>query len=219
MTVATLRAKMRRITRLKCHFSLRTLFLVVTIASLSVGLICRPVLERIDRVNSIVRHGAQIDYVDSTASSPTWKRIVGAILGEASVFDVECVYFGGWAIDDSLSFQITDNQLVHLSTFPCLRRLDLTGTKVSDTGMDLVAGLTNLEVLILDRTALSDAGLVKLEKLSRLRRISVIDTGVTPAAIQQFSTLHPDCDVRWMHHVREEVRPAEAWSVDVTLVP
>ena len=44
--------------------------------------------------------------------------------------------------------------------------------------MDLVAGLTNLEVLILDRTALSDAGLVKLEKLSRLRRISVIDTGV-----------------------------------------
>jgi len=53
---------------------------------------------------------------------------------------------------------------VHLIGLTKLQHLNLTDTKITDTGLVHLKGLTNLEVLLLRRTKVTPAGVKKLQQ-------------------------------------------------------
>ncbi len=61
--------------------------------------------------------------------------------------------------------------------------LKLSGSKVSDSGMAFIAGLSKLTRLYLDNTKLSDAGLAKLTGLKNLQYLNLTGTAVTAKGI------------------------------------
>ncbi len=73
----------------------------------------------------------------------------------------------------------SDEGLKLLANLSNLGRLHLERTGVGDGAMAHLAGLTNLEYLNLYGTKVTDAGLVHLESLQKLQRLYVWQTGVT----------------------------------------
>ena len=65
------------------------------------------------------------------------------------------------------------------------RAVDLSDTKVTDTGLQHLSRLTQLEKLSLDRTGVTDGGLEHLQELPRLKAISLCGAiQVTDAALE-----------------------------------
>jgi hypothetical protein len=60
--------------------------------------------------------------------------------------------------------KITDTGLAHLKGLTELHEFDLSGTKVTDTGLVHLKGLANLERLYLNETKTTDAGVADLQK-------------------------------------------------------
>ena len=79
--------------------------------------------------------------------------------------------------------------------FPHLDSLDLRKSKITDMALESIADLPELNLLILDRTAISNAGLAKLGRLSRLRHLSVTNTGVDQEGIDALKTAIPGLNV------------------------
>ena len=79
--------------------------------------------------------------------------------------------------------KVTDAGLQSLAGMKNLTRLRLENTTISDAGIDALLGLEKLEYLNLYGTKITDAGLAKLEKLANLKSLYAWQTGVTkPAA-------------------------------------
>jgi internalin A len=71
--------------------------------------------------------------------------------------------------------QLTGNGLIHLQALGSLRELRFYSTPIEDEGLRHVAQLSALEVLSLQSTHVTDAGLISLEKLTRLRELILPD--------------------------------------------
>lgn len=69
--------------------------------------------------------------------------------------------------------RITDKQLRWLASFPELRELDLSNTKVTNAGMPALRGLAKLENLNLSCTLVTDEGLMHLRMLGNLRYLDL----------------------------------------------
>jgi len=118
--------------------------------------------------------------------------------------------------------QITDLGVAKLAKLKKLRRLDLSGAKVTSTGLKalhnfpqlerlslwncrglddatatVLAGLPNLTNLDLSDTPLSDAALEKLKALSRLQHLYLTGTKITAAAAETFRKEKSGCFVSW----------------------
>lgn len=74
---------------------------------------------------------------------------------------------------DERGYDVTDQDLAKLADLKKLRLLDLGANPVGDAGLEQIAGLENLEWLILCDTKITSAGLVHLGRLSRLRTLSL----------------------------------------------
>jgi hypothetical protein len=74
---------------------------------------------------------------------------------------------------------VTDEWLRHLAGLPDLRRLELSGTAVSDVGLAALRDLKNLEWLNVCLTPVTNAGLKHLAGLTNLRRLVICSTRVT----------------------------------------
>lgn len=74
---------------------------------------------------------------------------------------------------------VTDTGLVHVASMPNLTRLDLHGTRVTDAGLKALRSLRRVEYLNLYGTGVTDAGLQQLKRLVHLRRLYLWRTGVT----------------------------------------
>lgn len=70
-----------------------------------------------------------------------------------------------------------------------IRRLDLSGTALSDTGMAQIAAFANLQRLSIPRTQVTDAGLVHVQKLADLEVVNLYGTAVTDAGLDTFKRL------------------------------
>ena len=68
---------------------------------------------------------------------------------------------------------LTDAGVRHLSRMPQLRHLDLSGTQVTDRGVEALRDLPNLETISLSWTAITDAGTPHLTHCERLRRVDL----------------------------------------------
>jgi hypothetical protein len=66
---------------------------------------------------------------------------------------------------------------------------------VGDRDVARLCELSELKWLVLDNTELSDAGLLSLSKLTKLRRLYVRGTRVTSVGIQRLQRVLPDVEI------------------------
>jgi hypothetical protein len=74
---------------------------------------------------------------------------------------------------------------------PHLSRLRLSGTKVTDAGLERLKGLRYLEYLNLVDTDVSDAGLRALEAMPRLRSVHLWGTRATEGGVARLQRALP----------------------------
>jgi len=91
--------------------------------------------------------------------------------------------------------KITDKSLAILSTFPNLRKIDLSETAVTGAGASKILALPHLEVLILTGTGADDAWLKSLQPGASLRTLGLFQTKVTDQAIDVFRKANPKLTV------------------------
>jgi Leucine-rich repeat (LRR) protein len=92
---------------------------------------------------------------------------------------------------------ITASGLKHLSGLPVERLSLWNAAGLNDTAGDTLAMLDSLQSLDLSYTAAGDQTLRGLAKLPRLRRLYVTNTKMTPEAVEAFRREHPQCTVSW----------------------
>ena len=68
-------------------------------------------------------------------------------------------------IDGTIVRDLTDADLIHLRRMTCLKKLDLHGQGITNTGLEWLAGLARLKVLRLHQTQVTDAAAAKLKKV------------------------------------------------------
>ena len=71
------------------------------------------------------------------------------------------------------SKNVTDAGLRALARLPNLRHLDLSGTGITDRGLDVLRDLRDLRVFVMRHDAVSDAGVSNLAHCDRLERVEV----------------------------------------------
>ncbi|OWK34535.1 hypothetical protein [Fimbriiglobus ruber] len=75
--------------------------------------------------------------------------------------------------------------------------LDLTGARVGDTEVGVLAEAKRLRKLRLDRTAVTDTGLDRLRGSTELVELGVVGTPITESAAASFRKALPGCTVFW----------------------
>ena len=91
--------------------------------------------------------------------------------------------------------RITDTGLSTVAQFHNLTRLHLNRTRVSDRGLPQLAGLRHLEYLNLYGTGVTDAGLESLAALKRLRTLHVWQTRVSDSGLERLQSALPRLEV------------------------
>ena len=79
--------------------------------------------------------------------------------------------------------EVTDASLAHLAGLTALELLILDGTHVTDAGLAHLTGLTALKALDLIGTQVTDAGLAHLAGLAALETLDLAGTQVTDAGV------------------------------------
>ena len=91
---------------------------------------------------------------------------------------------------------LNDDHLNYLSAFPNLTRLKIQRNQsVTDSGIEALKELKNLNELNLYGTRISDAAFISLGKIKSLKKLFVWNTLVTPGGIQSFIEQHPEVEV------------------------
>jgi Leucine-rich repeat (LRR) protein len=96
--------------------------------------------------------------------------------------------------DFSLYFAeyVTDEGVASIKDWKRLKRLNLHGTKASDTALEHIAGINTLESLDVGSTLMTDVGLERLTSLTNLRELTMGGNELGDAGLQalrQMSTL------------------------------
>ncbi len=90
---------------------------------------------------------------------------------------------------------VTSQDLTLLRQLPAVRYLNLDSTVIGDAGLEQVALLEHLEILILNRTLVTDAGLEHLSNLTSLQVVELSGTSVTLAGMERLHEKHPHCTI------------------------
>lgn len=93
---------------------------------------------------------------------------------------------------------ITDDDLRVFESAPTTRGLFLFKNQVTDVGMVHLKDLKMLETLDLRRNpGITDAGLVHLENLSNLKQVYLMSTAVTPAGVSKLQQKLPKTEIHY----------------------
>ncbi len=93
--------------------------------------------------------------------------------------------------------EIDDQALESLAGLINLEILVLTRTKITDSGIARLSHLVNLDELRLNETVVSDACLIHLEGLSKLRNLEMCKTNVTGEGVAKLQLKLPNCEISW----------------------
>lgn len=85
--------------------------------------------------------------------------------------------------------KVTDTDLVYLKGLTNLRQLSLYDTNVTDAGLVHLKGLTKLRTLSLSDTKVTDAGLVHLKGLTKIENLDLSGTQVTDSGLMRLKGL------------------------------
>ncbi|HVA47817.1 MAG TPA: protein kinase [Pirellulales bacterium] len=79
--------------------------------------------------------------------------------------------------------KVCDADLAELAGMSNLQALDLEGTAITDAGLAHLSGLSGLRRLDLSGTSITDAGLERLQSLADLRRLFLAETAISDAGM------------------------------------
>ncbi len=187
--------------RWRFQFSIRSL-LVLTVA---VAMPCSWLavkLQQANRQKRAVEWVAEVDGLvtydyqtaNSTAPGPKWLR---QELGEDFFSEVVALQLDRMYSRQPLPYKIpwellsnadiTDVGLTRLEYLPQLQELKLDCTQIGDAGLEHMAGLTQLRVLVLNDAAgvfhagtqITNVGLFHLQRLTHLQRLCFLSYGIT----------------------------------------
>jgi hypothetical protein len=190
------------------RFTLRTLFIGVTITAIWLGFKFNESRRQAVALREITAHGADALYEHqiSGTAQPLIPTRVRHFIGEDMFQDVVRLNFknGFPETDDGFAplaglnsvtvintegSNVTDSGLEHLrhsSTLTCLRLID---AKVTDEGLMHLQRLKHLDMLDLSGNHITDAGLVHLAALEKLEYLTLQGTSVSNAGILSLAPL------------------------------
>jgi hypothetical protein len=124
--------------------------------------------------------GVSVGSEEARPHSPEREAAIAAVekLGGKVGIDGEAAGQPVWRVD--LSATAANDQVVkQLSAFPDLEVLDVSETRITDAALITVGRLSKLREILLDGTAVTDRGLGQLNGLTHLEFLSVLETRVT----------------------------------------
>ena len=182
------------------RFSVRGLILFVLVVGIMLGWAIRFVrsvhLQR-KAAMAIFQAGGSTWYawewgVDSPAPTPTnsfWEGNHGCVpSGWERWIEVDFVRSINFVF---LLHAGTDREMAHIGHLTQLEVLYLNATRVTDAGLTDLEGLTALRYLSLGGSKITDAGLVHLKGLTNLRVLNLINTKVSDAGIRDLQRALP----------------------------
>ena len=183
------------------QWSLRTLFVVVTVLSVALGIVLHRARTRREALRAIDELGGGYSI---TIGGTAWLRSI--VNDDKYFYDISRISFRNTPerpfTDENLASVIDS-----INTFKRPKLLDLTDTDVTDNGLPHLYRVRNLEGLRLGSTTvadagLTDAGLVKLEPLSSLKTLDISNTKATDEGIARFKRSVPGCRVQHFQYGR-----------------
>jgi hypothetical protein len=170
--MATREARVGR-RRWRFQFSLRSLFVVMTLVALLLGLHNWQVQRYQQAVHTIQRLQGRMSFgPDSVGSYYT-----RPLFSEPIVFV------------DLAGTSAANDDLKRLRSLVDLEQLNLSGTEIRVGGLTPLAGLTNLHALSLNGTAIGDSDLVRFRRLENLAQLDLSGTGVGDAGLKHLASL------------------------------
>lgn len=188
------------------QFSLRGLFILLTVACLWLG---RKV-EQVSRQRAVValvsRHSGSVEF-DYQASwprrTPPGPKILRGILGDdffARLIRISAADIGDEDLRRICAFdtlttldvsgeRLTDDGFKYIARLKQLRSLSVWSSNASDKSLKALGELTNLEVLRLPRSKITGKGLGDLHRLSKLRCLDLKHTLVGDNGIKSLTQL------------------------------
>jgi hypothetical protein len=88
-----------------------------------------------------------------------------------------------------------DEGLRHVAALPALEGLDLEATDVTDAGLVALESSRTLVELVLEGTRVTDAALDVIARIASLKRLNVLNSGVTSDGVARFKSARPDVKV------------------------
>jgi hypothetical protein len=119
-------------------------------------------------------------------------------------------------IDATNLLQFQDEWTRYFAFLPSLRTVSLSGTPLTDAGLDGLAEVGSLQDLILKETKITDAGLAKLAKCKNLKTLNVEGTGITEAGVAALRRALPQLEVNGKS---EPVGTDNVWLDGRSVVP
>lgn len=181
-----------------CQYSLRTLLVLMLLASIGMSWVSVKVRPQWEAANAIKERGAYVGWDEP--SEPRWLR---SLLGDDFFKNVIFVSFQS-ATDPEMKHlkalsqlqgvslyksQVTDAGLENLKGLRKLRELDLNFTQITGSGLEHLKGLSQLQKLMMRVTPVTDAGLEHLKGLARLELLWLEGTKVTDAGLKHLKGL------------------------------
>ena len=145
------------------QFSLRTLLVLM----LALGCVCGWLASKIKRARE---QREAVKAIEELGGRVDWKPASGGMIRTAAAW-VGKLMGEDWSVDVGAVY--------------------LTGTPVTDAGLEHLRGLTQLQLLSLDSTRVTDAGLAHLRGLTQLEVLYLISTRVTDAGVNELKKALP----------------------------
>ncbi len=206
------------------RYSLRTLFIVMTVVCLVSGFWLNKTFRKRDAVRRfhqltaertgglvtmLYRHEGNIH---SVAIVPEWLHPVRDMIGaEAFGSPIGVQLQNTETTDADLRYlrdvptvrevwanqtKVSDEGLRHLRACPNLQFLNLDNTTITDMGLAEISRLTELNSLSLSGTKITDDGLVHLAKLPKLKDMWLRNTAITDAGYRKLQAALPECEIQ-----------------------
>lgn len=173
------------------HFSLRTMFVVVTVACVALGIVLHRARTRREALRAIDELGGGYSIV---IGGPAWLRSI--VQDDKYFYDISRISFRNRPerpfTDEDLASVIDS-----INVFRRPKEMDFAETNVTDDGLRLLSRIRNVESVYLHSVPITDAGLQNLESLRSLKRLDLFYTNVTEEGVARFKQSVPGCKVQY----------------------
>jgi len=170
------------------RYSLRTLFIVVTVFCVWMGITAKLAREQKQAVETIEALGGRVQYQHETNPSdppgPEWLR---RLIGDEYFFSIDVIHFSNPIVNDT--------SLASIKSLTGVKWLSLTGSQITDTGLVHLKGPNDLRGLHLNDTQITDTGLEQLKELTNLQRLYLRNTQVTDEGVKKLQQELPSLQI------------------------
>jgi internalin A len=180
----------------RLQFSLRTLLLVTAAAAVGMAWwrhYSAPIRSQERTIAAVYAAGGWVTtrVVPTTWAHPEHREIETITLASPELTDAGLRILGNhtsvWRVH--LPPQITDSGLEHLKGLANLQELGLSYTQVAGPGLAELSGLTKLRSLHLQHSRVTDDGLESLKELASVESLGLDGTAVTDAALRHLKAM------------------------------